>query len=69
MLPSAVALTFAGTFAFLVGPLLGGTIIARFRLSVAYLVDACSFLWAFVRRGDEPIPPDREASSEPHFDP
>lgn len=47
LLPSAIALaTVAGTFAFLVGPLLGGTIIAGFGLSIAYLVDAASFLWA-----------------------
>jgi MFS family permease len=64
MLPSAIALTaFAGTFAFLVGPLLGGTIIARFGLSAAYFVDACSFLWAlaFVA-AMKPIPPHREAA-------
>jgi MFS family permease len=48
MLPSAVALAaMAGTFAFLVGPLLGGAIIAELGLSAAYVVDAFSFLWAF----------------------
>lgn len=64
MLPSAVALaTLAGTFAFLVGPLLGGTIIAGFGLSVAYLVDACSFLWALAfAAAMTPMPPHREAA-------
>lgn len=64
MLPSAFVLTaFAGTFAFLVGPLLGGTIIARFGVSAAYFVDASSFLWAFAFvAAMKPIPPHREAA-------
>src|SRR5215216_2903512 len=64
MLPSAVALsTLAGTFAFLVGPLLGGTIISEFGLSAAYLADACSFVWAFAfAAAVAPMPPHREAT-------
>jgi MFS family permease len=64
MLPSAVALAaVAGTFAFLVGPLLGGTIIAEFGLSAAYFVDACSFLWAFAfTAAMAPMPPHSEAA-------
>jgi MFS family permease len=64
MLPSAAALTaVAGTFAFLIGPLLGGTIIAGFGLATAYAVDACSFLWAFAfTAAMKPIPPHREAA-------
>jgi MFS family permease len=64
MLPSAVALAaMAGTFAFLVGPLLGGTIIAEVGLSTAYVVDALSFLWAFAfTAAMKPIPPHREAA-------
>jgi MFS family permease len=63
-LPSAIALaTLAGTFAFLVGPLLGGAIIAEFGLAVAYLVDAASFLWAAAfAAAMAPVPPHGEAA-------
>jgi MFS family permease len=63
LLPSAVALTaVAGTFAFLVGPLLGGALIAEFGLPVAYLVDAGSFVWAVAfAAAMAPVPPHGEA--------
>jgi len=65
LLPSAIALSVvAGTFGFLVGPLLGGVVIAAFGLSVAYLVDAATFVWAlcFVV-AMAPVPPHHD--SEP----
>jgi MFS family permease len=64
LLPSAIAVyVVAGTFGFLVGPLLGGAIIAALGLAVAYLVDAASFLWAlaFVA-AMAPVPPHHEAA-------
>lgn len=70
LLPSAIAVAVvAGTFGFLVGPLLGGTIIAVFGLAVAYLVDAGSFLCAlgFVA-AMAPVPPHHQAI-DPAFAP
>ncbi|MDP9343262.1 MAG: MFS transporter [Actinomycetota bacterium] len=63
LLPSAIATyVVAGTFGFLVGPLLGGSIIAAFGLAVAYLVDAGTFVWAlaFVA-AMAPVPPHHES--------
>ena len=63
LLPSAMALTGAyGSFGSLIGPVIGGVLIAALGVKTAYLIDLVTFVWAFSTLAlMDAVPPHAEA--------